>query len=125
MFKAGKAYPIDFEDCGYGYWMWDIAVALCTWAWNDGWEKMRDAFYEGYAAIRRLPDEQWGMLDLFIATQYATMLIWASAFLKHDPKRVDEYVPWRDESGERLLKYFSLKRPQGATGVRLGQETRV
>lgn len=29
LFKGGKAYPIDFEDCGYGYWMWDIVVALC------------------------------------------------------------------------------------------------
>ena len=33
LFKSGKAYPIDFEDCGYGYWMWDIAIALCEWAW--------------------------------------------------------------------------------------------
>jgi Ser/Thr protein kinase RdoA (MazF antagonist) len=31
LFRAGEAFPIDFEDCGYGYWMWDIAVALCLW----------------------------------------------------------------------------------------------
>jgi len=34
LYKAGKAYPIDFEDCGFGYWMWDNAVALCQWAWG-------------------------------------------------------------------------------------------
>ena len=106
LFKAGQAYPIDFEDVGYGWWMWDIAVALCTWAWKPGWERMRDAFYKGYQAVRTLPAEQWEMLELFVATQYATMLIWASAFLKDDPMRADEHIPWRDESGERLLAYY-------------------
>jgi len=110
LYRNRQAYPIDFEDCGYSYWIWDIAVALCTWAWEEGWERMQDGFYEGYAAIRTLPEEQWGLLDLFIATQYATMLLWASAFLAHDPGRVAEYVPWRDDSGNRLLKYFNHER---------------
>jgi Ser/Thr protein kinase RdoA (MazF antagonist) len=106
LYSAGRAMPIDFEDCGYSYWIWDIAVALCTWAWDGHWAAMRDAFYEGYQAVGCLPDEQWGMLDLFIATQNATMLLWASAFLQHDPKRADEYIPWRDESGVRVLSFF-------------------
>jgi hypothetical protein len=25
LFKAGEVYPIDFEDCGFGHWLWDIA----------------------------------------------------------------------------------------------------
>lgn len=99
LFKANKAFPIDFEDCGFGYWIWDIAVALCAWAWGDEWERMRDAFREGYARFRTLPEPQWAMLDLFVATQFATMVLWASAFLKHDPVRVAEYEPWRDDNG--------------------------
>jgi Ser/Thr protein kinase RdoA (MazF antagonist) len=110
LFKAGQAYPIDFEDCGYGCWIWDIAVALCTWAWEEDWERMRDAFHAGYQSVLSLPNSQWALLDLFIATQYATMLIWACAFLQHDPSRADEYVPWRDDSGERMLKYFTRSR---------------
>ena len=107
LFRAGKAYPIDFEDCGYGYWMWDIAVALCQWAWGNEWERMRDAFREGYTKIRNLPEAQWALLDLFVATQFATMVLWASEFLKHDPKRVAEYKPWRDRNGKQLLGYFN------------------
>lgn len=106
LFKDGKAYPIDFEDCGYGYWMWDIAVALCQWAWGDEWTLMRDAFQEGYAQVRTLPEAQWSQLDLFVATQFATMVLWSSAFLKHDPMRVAEYEPWRNDNGNRLLGYF-------------------
>lgn len=106
LFDAGQAHPIDFEDCGYGCWMWDVAVALCTWAWGEDWERMREALYNGYSTIRTISEDQWKLLDLFVAAQYATMLLWASAFLKHDPMRADEYVPWRDESGQSLLKYF-------------------
>ena len=107
LYSRGQAFPIDFEDCGFSWWIWDIAVALCTWAWKKNWELMRDAFYEGYTAVRSLPEEQWRLLDLFIATQYGTMLLWASAFLANDPKRADEYVPWRDDSGQRIMQYFS------------------
>ena len=106
LFKGGEAFPIDFEDCGYGYWMWDIAVALCQWAWSKDWERMRDAFREGYARLRILPEAQWANLDLFVATQIATMVLWASAFLKHDPRRVAEYEPWRKDNGNKLLGYF-------------------
>jgi Ser/Thr protein kinase RdoA (MazF antagonist) len=106
LFKAGKAYPIDFEDVGYGYWMWDIAVALCQWAWGMDWERMRDAFRGGYTQIRPLPDAQWALLDLFVATQFATMMLWASAFLKHDPRRVAEYEPWRIDNANKLMCYF-------------------
>jgi len=107
LFKDGKALPIDFEDCGYGYWMWDIAVALCEWAWGNEWERMRDAFREGYAQIRTLPKMQWAQLDLFVATQFATMVLWSSAFLKNDPTRVAEYEPWRNKTGNQLLGYFN------------------
>jgi len=108
LFKTGDAYPIDFEDCGYGYWMWDIAVALCQWAWGADWERMRDAFREGYARVGCLPETQWAHLDLFVATQFATMVLWASAFLKEDPMRAGEHIPWRDDNINKLLRWPAL-----------------
>lgn len=110
LFKAGKAFPIDFEDCGYGYWMCDIAVALCQWAWGNEWECMRDAFREGYAQIRTIPEAQWQQLDLFVATQFATMVLWASEFIKRDPKRAAEYTPWRDNNCHKLSVYFDRQK---------------
>lgn len=107
LFKAGEAYPIDFEDCGYGYWIWDIAVALCTWAWGKEWERMRDAFWTGYTQIRTLPEKQSAKLDLFVAIQFATMVLWSSALFMNDPKREAEYVPWREDNGNKLLGYFN------------------
>ena len=111
LYKAGKACPIDFEDCGFGYWMWDIAVALCKWAWEQDWERMRDAFYEGYSRVRILPAAQWAQLDLFLATQFATMVLWSSAFIMDDPMRAAEHEPWREDSIHKLLQYFEGEGP--------------
>jgi Ser/Thr protein kinase RdoA (MazF antagonist) len=107
LFKAGRAYPIDFEDSGFGFWMWDIAVALCQWAWGSEWERMRDAFHEGYSRIRILPGDQWSKLDLFVAIQFATMLLWFTEFLINDPKRAVEHGPLRNFNGDKLLEYIS------------------
>jgi len=108
LYKAGQAYPIDFEDCGYGYWMDDIAVALCQWAWGKDWERMRAAFRNGYDQVRRMPEKQWEQLDLFVAAQFATMVLWASDFIRHDPMRIEEYETWRNDNVNKLLHYFEL-----------------
>jgi Ser/Thr protein kinase RdoA (MazF antagonist) len=108
LFKAGKVFPIDFEDCGFGYWMWDVAVALCYWPWTEDWYWMRDAFLDGYAQIRTLPESQLVHLDLFMAAQYATMVLWASMFIKNDPAMRAEYEKWRDREGNKLLRYAEL-----------------
>lgn len=68
---------------------------------------MRDAFWEGYAQIRTLPETQWAKLDLFIAAQFATIALWSSVFLMNDPKRAAEYEPWREKVGNQLLGYFN------------------
>jgi Ser/Thr protein kinase RdoA (MazF antagonist) len=109
LFKAGKAYPIDFEDCGFGYWLWDLAVALCLWPWTEEWRWRRDAFLAGYAQVRTLPGSQLQHLDLFMAAQYATMVLWASLFIRNDPAREAEHEAWRAGDGEKLLRYFERR----------------
>jgi len=36
-----------------------------------------------------------------------------------DPKRTDEHGPWRDESRERLLEFYSLKHHHSVNDLRL------
>jgi Ser/Thr protein kinase RdoA (MazF antagonist) len=106
LFKAGEVFPIDFEDCGFGYWLWDIAVALSQQPWTESWYRQRDAFLEGYAQIHMLPESQLGHLDLFMAADYATGVLWASSFIQDDPARRAEHEAWRDENGVMLLRYL-------------------
>jgi Ser/Thr protein kinase RdoA (MazF antagonist) len=106
LFKSGRAIPIDFEDCGYGYWIWDIAVALCLWPWTEEWYWMREALFDGYLRVRSLPQEQVDLLDLFMAAQYATMVLWATVFILNDPAMRAENEEWRTQDGNKLLRYF-------------------
>jgi Ser/Thr protein kinase RdoA (MazF antagonist) len=106
LFKAGQVFPIDFEDCGFGYWLWDIAVALSQQPWTESWYRRRDAFLEGYAQVFPLPEPQLGHLNLFMAADYATGVLWASSFIQDDPARRAEHEAWRDENGAMLLRYL-------------------
>lgn len=106
LFKSGRALPIDFEDCGYGYWIWDIAIALCSWTWTEEWYWMRDALFDGYLQHRAMTQAQIELLDLFMAAQYATMVLWATAFILSDPARAPEYEAWRSRECSKLLRYF-------------------
>ena len=110
LFKAGEILPIDFEDCGYGYWICDIAVPLSVSPWTTEWAWMRDALLEGYSKIRTLPDVQLKHLNLFIATHCATMVLWASMFIKNDPAMQVEHERWRNREGGMLLRYFKRGR---------------
>ncbi len=109
LFKAGEVYPIDFEDCGFGHWLWDIALPLCMQPWTGAWYQQRDAFLEGYAQVRTLPESQLRHLDLFMAAQYATVVLWASAFIRDDPARQAEHEAWRDGDGAKLLRYLERR----------------
>jgi Ser/Thr protein kinase RdoA (MazF antagonist) len=109
LFKAGEAYLIDFEDCGFGYWLWDMAIALSLWPWTEEWHWRRDALLDGYAQVRTLPGSQLQHLDLFMAAQYATMVLWASLFIKNDPARQAEHEAWRDGDGAKLLRYLERR----------------
>ena len=109
LFKGGQVIPIDFEDCGFSYWLWDIAVALSEQPWTQEWYRQRDAFLAGYDRVHTLPRSQLDHLDLFLAAQYATCVLWASQFIQDDPARRAQHEAWRDENGVLLLRYFEAR----------------
>jgi Ser/Thr protein kinase RdoA (MazF antagonist) len=108
LFRSGEAHIIDFDDCGFGYWMYDIGVALSQWPWTDQWQRIRDALLEGYAAAHPLPQSQLAHLDLFMAAQYAVLTLWGTAFIKANPGMRKEHERWRNRGGENLLRYVDL-----------------
>ncbi len=109
LFNGEHIIPIDFEDCGFGYWLWDIATSLEEQPWTEDWYRKRDAFLAGYTQVHSLPDTQLGHLDLFMAINYATVVLWGTAFIRNDPGRAAEHEAWRDEHAVSLLRYFQCK----------------
>jgi len=106
LFKGAEPRAIDFEDCGFGYWLYDIGIVLSEWIWTDEYPWIRDAFLEGYSEIRTLPEEQLEYLDLFTGGRYCDFTLWGTEFIQNDPARAAQHEQWRNEAGDNLLRYF-------------------
>jgi Ser/Thr protein kinase RdoA (MazF antagonist) len=72
--KAGIG-AIDFDDCGFGHWLYDMAVPLTALERHPGYAMMRQAFLTGYRQRRVLPVEQEAELETFIALRKVQNLL--------------------------------------------------
>lgn len=85
LFHKGEARVIDFDGSGFGYYLYDLSLAL-EHCWDDReYPLFRDALMEGYKEYRPLSDEQSGYLDLFLAAFYVYMGLWTVAMAKVYP----------------------------------------
>jgi Ser/Thr protein kinase RdoA (MazF antagonist) len=85
LFAGDEARPIDFDDCGFGHWVYDMAVPLWLYRTNPDWPSYRDAFFAGYAAHRRVPADQVRYLDVFIAARESAIALWVAATAHVNP----------------------------------------
>jgi Ser/Thr protein kinase RdoA (MazF antagonist) len=105
LFYGGEARPIDFDDAGFGYWMYDLAIPLCDWEGENVWSTYRDALLEGYSEIRSIPKEQLDMLELFQAAYRAVEIFWGTAATMHSPNPSD-WIKRRDEALRKIKRYL-------------------
>jgi Ser/Thr protein kinase RdoA (MazF antagonist) len=93
----GQACPIDFDDCGHGYWIWDLATALAHWQTHPLWDVYRRSLLEGYALVRPFPGEQLAHLALFMAARHVSEILWAIDLAQHNPgfrEGLGEWLEW-------------------------------
>lgn len=55
LFRGGRALAIDFDDCGWGNYLYDLAVPLSELEGWSNYDALRDALLDGYARQRSLP----------------------------------------------------------------------
>jgi Ser/Thr protein kinase RdoA (MazF antagonist) len=92
VFRAGKARPFDFDDCGFGFWIFDLGVVLAD---NMGdyditSPKMRDALTEGYQETSILPESNLDFLDIFIAARFAQLMFFYQGMALKFPQHHNE-----------------------------------
>jgi Ser/Thr protein kinase RdoA (MazF antagonist) len=106
IYFGGEARPIDFDDCGYGYWVWDFATSLAHWQEAGAWDSIRDAFMEGYLEIRRSPEEQLVHLDLFMAARHVSEMLWAVDLAQTYPDFRAELDEWMAYAARHVNRYL-------------------
>jgi phosphotransferase family enzyme len=76
LFWGDEVRVIDFDDCGFGYWLYDIAVSLWELRHRNDYEQFRSALIDGYTRHRPLPPGDLAHLDDFIATRDVAFGLW-------------------------------------------------
>jgi Ser/Thr protein kinase RdoA (MazF antagonist) len=76
LFDGQHTRLIDFDDCGFGYRIYDVAVALWQLRHRDDYPTFNEAFVRGYTEHRPLPTEQTAHLDAFIAAREVAFGLW-------------------------------------------------
>ena len=76
-------HVIDFDDCGFGWHHYELAVALYRYRELDRYEDMLAAMVDGYRELRPLPDTVVNMLPVFYLVRSLVHLGWSAARPEH------------------------------------------
>jgi Ser/Thr protein kinase RdoA (MazF antagonist) len=119
---GGELRPIDFEHCGWGWYLYDVAASLLPMADQPGFPALRPAFLRGYAAVRPLPPRTGELLDLFLVVRclFSLRLIlleaWHHPVLREEATRL---VPYMLAGLRRILQQRSPPTPAALSVVQL------
>lgn len=67
---------IDFDDAGYGWHMYDIAVSLLAYAARPDFEDIAAALLRGYLSVRTLDAAHWRRLPMFLTIRRLAQIGW-------------------------------------------------
>lgn len=76
LFTPDTVSPIDFDDCGFGYYLYDLAVVLAGPWERPGFQQRREALLKGYREICELPDEHLSLIPTFLAMRASSLGQW-------------------------------------------------
>ena len=74
-----KMYLIDFDDAGFGWYLYDIAVALYEYQGMEDFTKLSAALLQGYGKVRNLPTEHRALIPMFLHIRSLALIGWMTA----------------------------------------------
>lgn len=72
----GVPHVIDFDDCGYGWYLYDLATLLAVRGGDPDRERVRDAWIEGYRSVEALPDDHLAVIEWLVMARLLLGLGW-------------------------------------------------
>ena len=79
LFRPGHAIAIDFGDCGFGYYLYEIAVILAGPYGRPGFQERSDALLKGYREVRSLSMDLEEYIPTLMASRAAANILEAAA----------------------------------------------
>lgn len=91
-FYAGEARPFDFDDCGFGYWLFDLGVPLSQYFIDTGDSSptMKNEVLAGYNETSLSEIVGLEYLDTFVAARIAQLIFFYQASSLANPQLKSE-----------------------------------
>lgn len=91
LFYKGKVHAIDFDDCGWGHFLYDLAVTQWYFQGRPEYQELCSAHLKGYRDVRQLSEEEEAMLPIFSAAR--TLMIGMYFASRADRPRLRKRAP--------------------------------
>ncbi len=79
----GEVAAIDFDDCGFGYYLYDVACPLLFYKPLPHYDALKAALWDGYTAVRPLPERYRAHLEVLVAGRYVASCRWVAGNAEH------------------------------------------
>lgn len=112
LFHKDAIGAIDFDECAYGHYLYDLAPILLGYMDEPNYPEIRAAVLDGYMSIHTLPTTFSDVLATLIAGRYALSCLWIAAN-QHNPAvagRAPEIIAQRIAELERYLTTGKFRR---------------
>lgn len=95
---------VDFDDCGFGWPLFDFATILLFLRGQNIYDAARDAIIEGYRAVRPISEGQLAYLPLFYLLRSCTYLGWVHT--RYETSTARELAPMLTEVACNLAEEY-------------------
>src|SRR5262249_24368986 len=92
VFHSGEARPIDFDEFGAGFFLFDLMQIVWTHALWPDYPQFRASLLEGYESVRPIAPDLKSLLDLFQAIAFFE---WLNHRLSEGSDAQSELRRWR------------------------------
>ncbi len=108
LYGDGEIRALDFDDSGWGWYLYDFAVALgAAQRRGECWERVRDTFFAGYEERRPVTRGSLRYLDLFFAARTISIALWVVGMTRINPAFAD-YLPGIYERADHLFDVMGM-----------------
>ena len=76
LIDGAHAAVIDFDDSGFGWHQYDLAVALVAYQDHPDFAMFRDACIAGYRSVRTISDADLALLPMFLLIRDMAQMGW-------------------------------------------------
>jgi Ser/Thr protein kinase RdoA (MazF antagonist) len=91
---------LDFDDCGFGWHLWEIATAVFWHLGGESYSVALRSFVEGYREYRPLSDEHLALLPTFLLLRGLVYLGWIHT--RRETETAEQILPFVVEETTRL-----------------------